>query len=183
MYVLSYLYSAYFVDLYLPWHAEVVPVGLFYMMIGFYMKGIYHELKDNRRIYFPIFSCLSAILFFYLYYIKDYYYAIDAHFLGNVILSPVLAIMLSTSVILACSIILDAGYNLKVLTYMGRNSMIYYGIQQAVVSVLALITSKAVSVLPLPLGLLSIGTLMMAVLLSTLLVVCWNSMVGSRFTQ
>ena len=173
LYMFSYAWSIYLKEIYLPWRMEMVPVGLLYMCIGYNLKAQTRKKRDNDSILITTGIIISAVLIWYNYLKKDFYYAIDSHLLGNLVTSPVLALTVSITIILLVRKIPNT-YT-KMLEYMGRNSLVYYGVQQAMVSVTNTFILKVCGGMDMIASILvSLAALLLSLVIDTLFVYAWK---------
>lgn len=173
LYVLSYIWCVYLKGIYLLWRIELVPVGLVYLCVGYSLKEQIRKKRDSDWKLITAGIVISFVLIWWNYIYNDYYYAIDSHSLGNVVTSPFLALIISFTVVLIARIM--PGNHTKMLQYMGRNSMVYYGVQQAMVSVTNMLILKAFGEMGMLESILvSFVALAVSLLIDTVLVYIWN---------
>lgn len=134
MYILALLIFLCLKERLLPWSIYVVPMGVFYMLIGTFLRRYWEKLRQIT-ILLPCMALASGVLV-YILLKYDIHYEMDSHIYGNVFLISVLAIIVTCAVILFSSLIPK---NIKWLSFVGRNSMTFYGLKGVFIGIVNVI--------------------------------------------
>ncbi|MBE6909140.1 MAG: hypothetical protein E7474_06165 [Ruminococcaceae bacterium] len=134
----QYMFSTAFPTLFLPWHIEVLPMCTAYVLVGVITKRAIEGSDCKWDVAWLIGAAAIWLGAFYLDYMpQGGGFAVDSHTFHNLILDTACAIAGSFGVIYLSKIIAGRSKKeWKLLSYMGKNSMIYYGVQAVMVGVL-----------------------------------------------
>lgn len=134
-YILAYSYP----QMYLPWHLEIVPACMGYVLSGNLMAQMMIKIFNSEKCT-KLLGGGAALVWIICTYIWGFNYALDSHSFGNVIEDTVVALSGSMSVVVWCKILEDMRVKCKplrrYLSFAGKNSMEFYGIQAVMVGIM-----------------------------------------------
>lgn len=146
--ILSYEYIHIYPDVFLPWHFEIIPVCMAYILIGGIM-GSYYEKSNKSNTFFLIVGMIIWVISWGINeMVLRHSYALDCHSFDNVVIDTMMVCSGSVVVIIISKKLVNSVHLSRLkegMAFIGKNSLAYYGIQAIMVGILNTIIRKFVA--------------------------------------